>query len=83
MLRIAGRSRARIVLVGQDSLFKRLSSDDGGNVLIKRGGDRQQQFRFADPMMQPYVVIRGIQTKMIDESAKTTLFKREQSDLFA
>ena len=42
--------------------LRRFSSDNGGNILIKRGGERQLTFRFADPMMQPYVIIRGIQT---------------------
>ena len=50
--------------------LRRFSSDDGGNILIKRGGDRQQTFRFSDPMMQPYVIIRGIQSRMIDDTAK-------------
>jgi Holliday junction resolvasome RuvABC ATP-dependent DNA helicase subunit len=61
--------------------LRRFSSEEGGNVLIKRGGDRQQTFRFADPMMQPYVIIRGIQSKMIDETAKATLLRREQGEL--
>ncbi len=61
--------------------LRRFSSDEGGNILIKRGGDRQQTFRFSDPMMQPYVIIRGIQNKMIDEEAKTILLQREQSTL--
>jgi Cdc6-like AAA superfamily ATPase len=61
--------------------LRRFSSDEGGNVLIKRGGDRQQTFRFADPMMQPYVLIRGIQSKMIDEAAKSILLQREQGRL--
>lgn len=62
--------------------LRRFSSDEGGNILIKRGGDRQQTFRFADPMMQPYVLIKGIQIKMIDEDAKTILLQKEQGDLF-
>lgn len=62
--------------------LRRFSSNEGGNILIKRGGDRQQTFRFADPMMQPYVIIRGIQSKMIDEDAKTILLQKEQGDLF-
>src|SRR5205823_7654555 len=33
--------------------LRRFSSDEGGNILIKRGGDRKQTFRFKDPMMQP------------------------------
>jgi Cdc6-like AAA superfamily ATPase len=61
--------------------LRRFSSDEGGNVLIKRGGDRQQTFRFADPMMQPYVIIRGIQSKMIDEAAKEILLQKEQGEL--
>jgi Cdc6-like AAA superfamily ATPase len=61
--------------------LRRFSSDEGGNILIKRGGDRQQQFRFADPMMQPYVIIRGIQSRMIDDSAKAMLLEREQGSL--
>ena len=61
--------------------LRRFSSDEGGDILIKRGGDRQQTFRFSDPMMQPYVIIRGIQSKMIDEEAKAILLQREQGVL--
>ncbi len=58
--------------------LKRFSTADGGNILIKRGGDKQQTFRFSDPMMQPYVIIRGIESKMVDDAAKATLLQREQ-----
>lgn len=61
--------------------LRRFSSDEGGNILHKRGGERKQQFRFNDPMMQPYVIIRGIQNKLIPETAKTILFQREQGVL--
>jgi hypothetical protein len=64
-----------------DKHLRRFSSDEGGNILVKRGGDRQQRFRFADPMMQPYVIIRGINTQMIDEAAKAILLQREQATL--
>ena len=58
--------------------LRRFSSDEGGNILICRGGDRRQTFRFSDPMMQPYVIIRGIQKGMIDDAARSTLLQREQ-----
>jgi hypothetical protein len=61
--------------------LRRFSSEEGGFILIKRGGDRQQIFRFADPMMQPYVIIKGIQSKMIDEKARTTLLQKAQGSL--
>ena len=60
--------------------LRRFSSEEGGNILVKRGGDRQQRFRFRDPMIQPYVIIRGIQTQMIDDAAKAILLKREQGE---
>ena len=58
--------------------LRRFSSEEGGNILIKRGGNRQQTFRFSDPMMQPFVIIRGIQSKMIDDAAKGILLHRVQ-----
>jgi Cdc6-like AAA superfamily ATPase len=61
--------------------LRRFSSGEGGNILYKRGGDRKQQFRFKDPMMQPYVIIRGIQNKLIPDAAKATLLQREQGRL--
>jgi Cdc6-like AAA superfamily ATPase len=64
-----------------DKHLRRFSSEHGGNILIKRGGERQQTFRFADPMMQPYVIIRGIQSGMIDDTAKTLLLQKEQHEL--
>ncbi|WP_031259885.1 AAA family ATPase [Mesorhizobium sp. LNHC252B00] len=60
--------------------LRRFSGDDGGKILSRRGGDRQQMFRFADPMMQPYVIINGIQSGMIDEDAKNLLFQKEQRE---
>lgn len=61
--------------------MRRFSTDEGGNILIKRGGDRQQRFRFADSMMQPYVIIKGINNRMVTEDAKAILLKREQGEL--
>lgn len=61
--------------------LRRFSSDEGGHILHKRGGDRKQQFRFRDPMMQPYVIIRGIKNKLIPDAAKATLLQREQGTL--
>jgi putative component of toxin-antitoxin plasmid stabilization module len=61
--------------------LRRFSSDEGGNILIKRGGDRKQTFRFKDPKMQPYVIIRGIQNKKIPATAKALLLQREQGVL--
>jgi Cdc6-like AAA superfamily ATPase len=60
--------------------LRRFSSAEGGDILIKRGGERQQTFRFKDPMMQPYVIIRGIQKGMVDETARNLLLQKEQRE---
>ena len=57
--------------------LRRFTGDEGGNILIGRGGDRKRRFRFSDPMMQPYVIIRGIQSGMMDSTAKAVLLRRE------
>ena len=68
------------IRVAHDRALDR-ANDEGGNILIKRGGDRKQTFRFKDPMMQPYVIIRGIHNKLIPEDAKAILLQREQGTL--
>lgn len=54
-----------------------------GQILTRRGKTRQHQYRFHDPLMQPYVIMRGIKEKMVSESAKEVMSFPEQTDLFA
>jgi Cdc6-like AAA superfamily ATPase len=35
-------------------------SKDRGEILIRRGQSRQYRFRFKEPMIQPYIIIKGI-----------------------
>ncbi|MGF7054004.1 Cdc6-like AAA superfamily ATPase [Bosea sp. OAE752] len=53
-----------------------------GAVLQRRGEPRAYRFRFAQPAMQPYVIMRGITEGLIDEEAKRVLSHPEQPDLF-
>lgn len=52
-----------------------------GQILTRRGGERQYRFRFSDPMMQPYVIIRGIQGGLIDAKSRKSLLEQEQPEL--
>lgn len=52
-----------------------------GQVLTRRGSERQYRFRFSDPMMQPYVIIRGIQDRLIDPESRKRLLEQEQLGL--
>jgi hypothetical protein len=42
-------------------------SERRGEILIRRGIPRQYRYRFSDPLMQPYVIIKGILDKMLDD----------------
>jgi len=65
----------------QQHLQKFLERDRGA-VLVRRGKPRAYKFRFRDPMMQPYVIMRGIEDRIIPESAKSVLSFPAEPTLF-
>jgi Cdc6-like AAA superfamily ATPase len=54
-----------------------------GKILQRIGEKRSYRLRFRHPAMQPYVIMRGIQEGIIDETAKQALSFPEEPDLFA
>lgn len=52
-----------------------------GCILTRRGLPRQFRYRFSDPMMQPYVIIRGINEGIIDPASRKRLLEQEQPSL--
>jgi hypothetical protein len=66
-----------------NSSLKDFASPKRGNILHIKGTERAYRFRFADSAMQPYVLMKGIADKLIDESAMATLSAPEQEDLFS
>lgn len=53
--------------------LEKFIKDDRGAVLIRRGKERAFKFRFRDPMMQPYVIMRGIDEGLIPASYLSAL----------
>jgi len=53
-----------------------------GAVLQDKGSERLYRYRFRNPAMQPYVIMKGIQEGFLDEKAKLALSSPEQADLF-
>jgi Cdc6-like AAA superfamily ATPase len=49
--------------------LQKFISVERGEILTRRGKERAYKFRFRDPMMQPYVIMRGIEDKLVDPSA--------------
>jgi hypothetical protein len=53
--------------------LKKFITEERGQVLTRKGHDRAYQFRFSDPMMQPFVIMKGIEQKLVDKTAMTVL----------
>lgn len=48
--------------------LKAMCEPQRGPALQRKGPDRRARYRFSDPLLQPYVVMRGIQSGLIKES---------------
>ena len=79
-----------IGLDGFNDNLKEFASEKRGNVLQRVGIKRIFQYRFRDPAMQPYVIMKGITEGFLDEKAKMALSAPEmalsapeQKDLFS
>jgi len=56
-------------------------SEGRGQILIRRGRNRQFRYRFRDPMMQPYIIIKAIRSDMIDSTTRHVLSYPEEPTL--
>jgi Cdc6-like AAA superfamily ATPase len=61
--------------------LEKFIKEDRSSVLIRRGKERAYKFRFRDPMMQPYVIMRGIDEKLIPPSYISALSFPAQPEL--
>ena len=49
--------------------LERLAEDERGAILQKRGTARSARYRFANPLLQPYVLLRGVSEGRVKPSA--------------
>ena len=73
---------SEIGIDGFNPNLKELASPKRGSVLQQIGSERIYRYRFTDPAMQPYVVMKGIQDGFLDEKARSALSAPEQGSLF-
>jgi Cdc6-like AAA superfamily ATPase len=53
--------------------LKAFCEDARGPVLVRSGGDYRWKYRFKDPMMQPFVIMKGLATQKIKKDALNLL----------
>jgi len=61
--------------------LKKFIGAERGKILIRKGKERAYKFRFRDPMMQPYIIMRGVEGKMVDATSLDVLSSPEQPEL--
>jgi hypothetical protein len=49
--------------------LKKFITEERADILVRRGHERAFRFRFREPMMQPFVIMRGIEQGLVDPSA--------------
>ena len=53
--------------------LKKFIAPERGGILVRKGRERAYQFRFADPIMQPFVIMKGIEQRLVDAGAMSSL----------
>jgi len=62
--------------------LKAFTEEKRGRVLSRQGLARIYRYRFRNPAMQPYVIMKGIKDGFLDEKAMKALSRPEQPELF-
>jgi Cdc6-like AAA superfamily ATPase len=65
------KSPAPVSLFGQH--LKALCEDDRGKILEQKGAPRKYRYRFVEPMMQPFVLMQGLQSNVITRQQVVSL----------
>lgn len=68
---------------GFNDNLKDFTEERRGKVLQQQGIARIYRYRFKNPAMQPYVIMKGIKEGYLDEEARLALSHPAQEDLFA
>jgi hypothetical protein len=76
--------RARPMSIAQyRNHLAEFATDKRGKILQRVGQERAYRYRFRDPAMLPYVLMKGIADSMVSEEAKSLLRFPAQGQLFA
>lgn len=49
--------------------LQKFVTPERGDILVRRGREGSYRYRFSDPMMQPYIIMKGIEQGLIDPAA--------------
>ncbi len=61
--------------------LKKFIGEERSRILVRRGKERAYKFRFRDPMMQPYVIMKGVETGLIEPKSLDVLSSPAEPEL--
>jgi len=61
--------------------LKKFISNERERILIRRGKERAYKFRFRDPMMHPFVIMKGVENGLIEPKALDVLSSPAEPEL--
>jgi hypothetical protein len=53
--------------------LKQFSEQQRGNVLVREGETRRIRYRFANPLMRPYIIMRGVSEGLLSPEKREIL----------
>jgi energy-coupling factor transporter ATP-binding protein EcfA2 len=53
--------------------LQKFITPERNHILVRIGHERSYRYRFADPMMQPYVIMKGVEQELVDPRALEAL----------
>lgn len=80
LTKILGRAKEVEIAAFQQHL-KKFITPERSNVLVRRGWERAYKFRFREPMMQPFVIMKGIEQGLVGNEAIDVLSFPAQTKL--
>lgn len=73
--------RREVTIANFQNHLKKFISNERNRILVRKGKERAYKFRFRDPMMQPFVIMKGVEERLVDPSALDVLSSPEQPEL--
>jgi len=61
--------------------LKKFIGEERSRILVRRGKERAYKFRFRDPMMQPYVIMKGVEAGLIEPKSLDVLSSPAEPEL--
>ncbi len=71
----------QVTIANFQNHLKKFISSERARILVRRGKDRAYKFRFRDPMMQPFVIMKGVESGLVEAKALDVLSSPAEPEL--